>query len=216
MVPKPEKHLILAAQFSNSPWIKDKIHVTVQPAVGDPDGSLAQLILSGQTQGTVDSIDGIDVTFRVDPVPIRGNLIREWPRGPRQELSEITLGVPAKHEDVGTTAELLRVAIIQLCDGCVLNFVDGQLPNVKLETENGQERATIRLAPPRRHLSHEARRTVECPAIARCDMDMMRDMVFELHFGTAQGGTHQRNHPRKVRETLYCHLPRSRGLMKLT
>jgi hypothetical protein len=60
---------------------KDKIQVTVQPAVGDPDGSLAQIILSGQTQGTVDSIDGTDVTFRVDPVPIRGNLIREWPGG---------------------------------------------------------------------------------------------------------------------------------------
>ena len=24
----------------------------------------------------------------VDPVPIRGNLIREWPRGPRQKLSK--------------------------------------------------------------------------------------------------------------------------------
>src|SRR6516165_9133845 len=72
------------------------------------------------------------------------------------------------------------------------------------------------LASPRKRLSHEARRAVECPAIARCDMDMMRDMVFELHFGTAQGGTHQRNRPRKVRETLYCHLRWSRGLMKLT
>ena len=30
----------------------------------------------GQTQGTVDRIDGIDVRFRVEPVPIRGNLIR--------------------------------------------------------------------------------------------------------------------------------------------
>jgi len=54
----------------------------------------------------------------VDPVPIRGNLIREWPRAPRQKLSKITLGVPAKHGDVGTTAELVRVAIIQLCEGC--------------------------------------------------------------------------------------------------
>ena len=32
---------------------------------------------------------------------------------------------------------------MQLCEGCGLNFVDGQLPDVKLETENGQERATI-------------------------------------------------------------------------
>ena len=35
----------------------------------------------GQTQGTVDRIDGIDVRFRVEPVPMRGNLIRERPRG---------------------------------------------------------------------------------------------------------------------------------------
>src|SRR5215469_15905080 len=35
----------------------------------------------GQTQGTVDRIDGIDVRFRVEPVPMRGNLIRERPSG---------------------------------------------------------------------------------------------------------------------------------------
>jgi hypothetical protein len=34
--------------------VGDKIHVMVQAAVGDPDGSLAQIILSGQTQETVD------------------------------------------------------------------------------------------------------------------------------------------------------------------
>lgn len=117
--------------------VGDKIHVTVQAAVGDPDFSLAQIILSGQAQGTVDSIDGIDVTFRVEPEPIRGNLIREWPRGPREEFSEITLDVPSKHEDIGLIAVLLSSVITWLCEGCGLNFVDGQLPDVKLEEVNG-------------------------------------------------------------------------------
>ena len=38
---------------------------------------------------------------------------------------------------------MLSSVITQLCEGCGLSFVDGQLPDVNLEEVEGQKRATI-------------------------------------------------------------------------